>query len=149
MHDKKKPVVSWIHDTNFMIHEYLFAITCSVAGFRVEGQHFDTFVVGAGGQQLSTWTPGYTIYRAFVMLVPLEADYRRFTCARTTKKETTKQQCVNWKILILWINRAVHPKLWHHLLALMLLQNCTTDLFKLSSLCSKEETNSYRLRISK
>ncbi len=40
-------------------------------------------------------------------------------------------------------------KLCHHLLALMLFQNCTTDLFKISSLCSKEETNSYRLRISK
>ena len=50
--------------------------TCGVAGLGAERQHLDVFVVGAGGQQLSTVAPGHAVDGTLVVFVPLETDHR-------------------------------------------------------------------------
>ena len=60
------------------------ASTCNVAAVCIERQHFDVFIVGAGGQQFPTVAPSDAVDGAFVVFVPPEAQHRLLDRTRTT-----------------------------------------------------------------
>lgn len=62
------------------------ALTCGVACLCAERQHFDVFVIGACSQQLPTVAPRHTVDGAFVVFVPLEANYRLLDGTRATEE---------------------------------------------------------------
>lgn len=70
--------------------------TCGIAAVCTERQDFDTFIIGAGGQQLSTVTPGYAVDRAFVVFVPPESHHWLLDCTRATRQANKLQE---WKSL--------------------------------------------------
>lgn len=55
-------------------------LTSGIAGFSVERQHFDVFVVGASGQKLPTGAPSHTVNRTFMMLISPKAHHWGFRC---------------------------------------------------------------------